>query len=203
MRPTSKWYFVLKFPKLGLMQLWGPITLLSNLWLRWGLKQSCSPRQELSNGMWHATCTQGNEVDSWVLMVGSQIANLTPNLSFGHNLCFKCPNGSCEPILDIYISIAFQWYNELFNLLGFDTYNRSLKIRSSPKFQTPKMEAPLGVWRFIPSHFLSLPNFLLARNLASPCLCHELKARVATDEIYVDPWIFHVPTLTPIALITF
>jgi hypothetical protein len=31
--------------------------------------------------------------------VESQIANLTPDLSFGHNLCFKCPNGSCEPIL--------------------------------------------------------------------------------------------------------
>ncbi len=29
-------------------------------------------------------------------------------LSFGYNLCFKCPNGSCEPILDIYILRSFQ-----------------------------------------------------------------------------------------------
>jgi hypothetical protein len=33
--------------------------------------------------------------------------SLIPGLSFGHNLCFKCPNESCEPILNIYISIAF------------------------------------------------------------------------------------------------
>jgi hypothetical protein len=46
--------------------------------------------QELSNGMWHATYTQGNQGDSKLLMISSQIANLTPDLSFGHNLCFKC-----------------------------------------------------------------------------------------------------------------
>jgi hypothetical protein len=62
---------------------------------------------------------------------GNQTVNLTPGLSFGHNLCFKCPNGSCEPILDIYISIAFQWYKELFNPLDFDPCNRSLKIWKS------------------------------------------------------------------------
>jgi hypothetical protein len=64
-------------------------------------KQSCRPCQELSNNMWHATCTQGNWGNSQLLVVGSQTANLTPNPSFGHNLCFKCPNGSCEPILNI------------------------------------------------------------------------------------------------------
>jgi hypothetical protein len=42
------------------------------------------------------------------IMVGSQTANLTPGLSFGHNLCFKCPNESCEPILNIYVLISFQ-----------------------------------------------------------------------------------------------
>jgi hypothetical protein len=90
-----------KFPKLGLLWLWGPIILCADLWLRWGLEQSCSPHRELSNSMSHATCTQGNQINSWLLVVGSQIINLTPSLSFGHNLCFKCPNGSCEPILDI------------------------------------------------------------------------------------------------------
>ncbi len=91
----------LKFPKLGLPQLWSPITLCVNLWLRWGLKQSCSPLWELFNGMSHATYTQGNQVDSRLLVVKSQIVNLIPDLSFGHNLCFRCPNESCEPILDI------------------------------------------------------------------------------------------------------
>jgi hypothetical protein len=37
-----------------------------------------------------------------------QIDNLTLELSFGHNLCFKCPNGSCESILDFYVLRAFQ-----------------------------------------------------------------------------------------------
>jgi hypothetical protein len=57
----------------------------SNLWLRWGLKQSCSPRQELSNDMWHTTYTQVNEG--------------FPTFFLGHNLCFKYSNGMCEPIL--------------------------------------------------------------------------------------------------------
>jgi len=96
-----------KFPKLGLPQLWKPITLCADLRLRWGLKQSCSPHQELFNGMWHATYTQGNRGDSWLLMVGSQIANLTLGPSFGYSLCFKYPNGLCEPILDIYVPRPF------------------------------------------------------------------------------------------------
>ncbi len=40
---------VLKLPKLGLPQLWSPITLRANLGSRCGLKQSCNPRRELSN----------------------------------------------------------------------------------------------------------------------------------------------------------
>jgi hypothetical protein len=92
---------VLKLPKLGLLQLCEAIILCANFWLGWGLKQSCSPHWELSNSMSHATYTQGNRGESWVLMVGSQFGNLTPSPSFDHNLCFKCPNGSCEPISNI------------------------------------------------------------------------------------------------------
>jgi len=80
--------------------------------MRWGLKQSCSPRWELFNDMLHDTCTQGNRGDLWLLVVRNQSANLTLDPSFGHNLCFRCPNGSCEPTLDIYISVVFQWYKE-------------------------------------------------------------------------------------------
>jgi len=98
---------VSKFPKLGLARLWRLITLCENLELKWGLKQSCSPHWELFNGMWHITCMQGSQGNSWHLMVGSQIDNLTPDFSFGHNLCFNYPNGSCEPILDIYILKTF------------------------------------------------------------------------------------------------
>jgi hypothetical protein len=90
-----------KFPKSRLLQLWRPITFCANLRLRWGLKKRCTHCRKLSNGMWHATCMQGNQGNSGLLVVGNQIANLTPGPSFGHNLCFKYPNGSCEPILNI------------------------------------------------------------------------------------------------------
>ncbi len=148
-----------KLPTLGLPQLWGPITLCADIRSRWCLKKSCSPHRELSNGMLHSTCMQGNRVDSQLLVVGSQIANLTSGPSFGHNLCFKCPNGSCEPTLDIYVPKDFQWYKELPNLMGFDPYNCSLKIWKSIGTPTPKMGAHLGVWVFIftLSYTLRLP----------------------------------------------
>ncbi len=120
-----------KFPKLGLPQTWRPITLCADLWLKWGLKKSYSPCQELFNDISHTTCTQGNQGDSWLLMVRSQIGNLTPSPSFGHSLCFKYLNGSCETILDIYVSRVFQWYKELFNPMGFDPCNLSLKVWDS------------------------------------------------------------------------
>jgi hypothetical protein len=123
---------VSKFSRLGLSQLWGHITLCANLRWRWGVKKNYSPRQDLSNYMLHATWKRGNQGDSQLLVVGSRIAKLTPDLtsnpSFGHNLCFRCPNGSCQPISDIYIPISFSWYEELLNLLSFDPCNCSLKI---------------------------------------------------------------------------
>jgi hypothetical protein len=43
-------------------------------------------------------------------------------------LCFRYPHGACEPILDIYIPKAFQWYKELFNQMKFDLCDYLLKI---------------------------------------------------------------------------
>jgi hypothetical protein len=68
-----------KFPKWRLLWLWRPITFCADLWLKWGLKQSFNPHWEHSNNMWDATCTQVNQGDSWLLVVGSQIGNLTPD----------------------------------------------------------------------------------------------------------------------------
>jgi hypothetical protein len=147
-----------RFPKLGLSRLWRPITLCADLWLRWGLKKSFSPRQDLSNDMSHATWMQVNQGDFWLLVVGNQVGNLIPGLSFGHNLCFKYPNGSCKPILNIYIPRAFQWYMELFNPMSFDPCNCPLKNRKSIGTPTSKVGAHLGVWGFIPSHFSTLPG---------------------------------------------
>ncbi len=106
-------------------------------------------------GLWHnmshAPFTWGNRVDSWLFVVRSQIDNLIPGLSFGHNLCFKCLNGSCEPILDIYVQRTFQWYKKFFNPLGFCPYYHFLKIQKSFGTSIPKVKTPLGVWTFIPS----------------------------------------------------
>jgi hypothetical protein len=93
--------------KLGLPQLWKPTTFCADLQLRWGLKQSYNLRWNIFNDMWHATYMQINQGDSWLLMVGSQINTLIPNLFFGHMLCFKYSNESHEPILNIYISRTF------------------------------------------------------------------------------------------------
>jgi hypothetical protein len=129
-------------------------------------------------------------------VVGSQIANLTFDLSFGFNLCFRCPNGSCEPILDIYVLRNFQWYKELFNPMGFDPCNCSLKIRESIETPTPKVGVHLGVWRF-DSH--TFPYFqppgnmkydsrasFLTHTFASPCLGYEPKAKGATQNAILN-----------------
>jgi hypothetical protein len=52
-------------------------------------KQSCSHHPKISNRMWTTTYMQGNQGNSQLLMIGSQIGTLIPGLSFGHNLCFK------------------------------------------------------------------------------------------------------------------
>ncbi len=125
-----------KLSHFGLPRLCEFITLCSDLRLGWGLKQTCNSPWELSNGMLYSTCTPRGRVDSWLLVIGSQIANLTLGLSFCHNLCCKCPNGSCKAIFDIYTLIAFQWYEEYLKARCFDPCNRALKFWESEK--TPK-----------------------------------------------------------------
>ncbi len=121
-------------------------------------------------------------------MVGSQIVNLTLGPFFGHNLCFKCPNGSCEPILDIYVSITFQWY-KIFNPLGFDPCNRSLKIRESTGTSTPNVGVPLGVWGSIPSHSLALPGACgLTPKLPSWPATLQALALVASPRLRLRHW---------------
>ncbi len=103
---------VSKSRQMGLPRLWSPITLQADLRSQCGLKQSCRSRRDLFNGMSHVLCSQVFRVDSRLLVVGSQNwqtpGNSTPGPSFGHNLCFRCSNEQCEPILDIYASRAFQ-----------------------------------------------------------------------------------------------
>jgi len=120
-----------KLSRFGLSGLWTLITPRPKLGSRRGLNQSCSSCQDLSNGVSHLTCTHRNRVDSRLLVVGSQIASLTPSLSFDHNLCYRCPNGSCEAILDIYTSRPFQRYQEHPNERCFDPCNDALSFWES------------------------------------------------------------------------
>ncbi len=125
-----------KLSQFGLPRLCEFITFCSDLLLGWSPKQICSSPWELSNGVSHSTCTHQGRVDSRLLMVGSQIADLTPGPSFCHNLCYRCANGSCKAIFNIYTSIAFQWHEERLKARCFDPYNQTLKF---PEFRrTPK-----------------------------------------------------------------
>jgi len=108
--------------------------------------------------MSHAPCSQINRVDSQLFVVKSQIGSLTPGLSFGHNLCFRCPNEQYKPILDIYVPRAFQWYKEGHKPLSFDPWNRSLKFQEFSKTPSPKVGVALGMWRFTPSYSFTLSN---------------------------------------------
>jgi hypothetical protein len=109
---------------------------------------------------------------------GHGSTNLTLGLSFGHNLCFRCPNGPCEPTLDIYVPRAFQRYKYFFNPMGFDPCNYSLKIREPTETPIPKMKAHLGVGVFILSrsstlstsqeHEMWLPGFTFGLHPCKP-----------------------------------
>ncbi len=104
--------------------------------------------------MWHPTCTQVNQGDYQLLVVGSWITNLNPNPFFGHKICFKYPNEKCEPIL----TSKFQKLCNgiiFFNPMSFDPCNRPLKIQKSIGTPIPEVGAHLGVCGFIPSHSLT------------------------------------------------
>jgi hypothetical protein len=129
---------VLKLSRFGLLRFCEVITFCSDLRLGWGLMKTCSFPQELSNSVSHSTCMHQGWIDSWLVMVESHIASLTPSPSFCHNVCCRCPNGPCKPIFDIYILIVFQLYKERPNAWCFDPCNRTLKFRESRRIPKPQ-----------------------------------------------------------------
>ncbi len=92
----------------GVPGLWELITPDCEIGSRRGLNQTCSPRRDLFNDVSHSQFGLREEVDSRLLVVGSQTANLTPGPSFAYNLGDRCPNGRYEAIFDIYASRPFQ-----------------------------------------------------------------------------------------------
>jgi hypothetical protein len=150
MEATSKWH---KFPGLPkwspeivqaeLSKLWTAITPDCRVRSR-DFNQSCSPRRDLSNAILHAQIGCWEEVDSWLLVVGRQIASLTPGPSFAPNLGCRCPNDQCEAIFDIYVSRPFQWHRKHPNARCFEPCSRALNIRESRRTPNPRFFQVLG-----------------------------------------------------------
>jgi hypothetical protein len=90
-------------------------------------------------------------------VVGSQILNLTPDLSFDHNSCISSLNEQCKGTFGIYTLRPFQWYLEGPIWCFFSFLIKVLNIRDSHTNATPKMRVHLGIIRL---HLLHFPPFV-------------------------------------------
>ncbi len=159
-----------KFPQLGLLRFWGRIIPMQT--------SDCNDVQSkvvafVNN--FPTVCRRlptrnGIGSNFWLLMVGSQTASLTSGLSFDHKLCYKYSNGQCEPILDIFTSIDFQWYKELFKAMTFYPCNRVLKIRDSIRDFNSQHGSSFGSVRVHAFTLFALPGVcdVAPRSLSSP-----------------------------------
>jgi hypothetical protein len=123
----------------GVPGLWELITPDCEVWSQRGLNQTCSPCRDLFNNVSHYQFGGREKVYSRLLVIGSQIANLTPGPSFAHNLGYRCPNDQCEAIFDIYASRPFQWHQEHINTRCFEPCCRTLNIRESRRTPNPQL----------------------------------------------------------------
>jgi hypothetical protein len=140
-----------KIVPVGVPGLWDVISPRPDLGSGRGLNQSCSPRRELSNAMSHSRSAHQDQVDSRLLVVGSQTASLTPGPSFAHNLGCRCPNGQCEAIFDIYVSRPFQWHQEHPKARCFSPCCRALNIRESRRTPSSQLFQLFQVLGFTPT----------------------------------------------------
>ncbi len=123
----------------GVPGLWDFIAPRPDLRSGRGLNQSYSPQRELFNAMSHSQSARREQVDSQLLVVGSQTTSLIPGSPFAHNLGCRCPNGQCEAIFDIYASRLFQWHQEHLNARCFGPCCRALNIRESRRTPNPQL----------------------------------------------------------------
>jgi hypothetical protein len=108
------------------------------------MNQTCSPCRDLSNDVSHSQFWGREDVDSRLLVVGSQTANLTPGPSFAHNLGYRCPNDQCEAIFYIYAPRPFQWHQEHLNARCFGPCCRAMNTRESWRTPNPHFFQVLG-----------------------------------------------------------
>jgi hypothetical protein len=125
-------------------------------------------------------------------MIKNQTDTFISDLSFGHNLCYKYSNGSCEPILDIYVLRTFQWYKEVFNLMGLTFQIVIWRFRNPSGFQFPKWKS---TWECVGSFLHTFPHSwecdcdsllaLSTHTFPCPCFGREPKAKVVTHVIHI------------------
>jgi len=156
---------ILKLCQMGLLQLWNPITLRANLGLQCGPKKSCSSRRKFFQ--WYvARLLKLSKSGQFLTFFGRESnyqfdSSLTFSPSFGHNLCFRCPNEQCEPILNIYALIAFQWYKNATRHWILTPEIALWSFGSPLGLHLPKWELPWeceGSLLHTPSHFLTFPG---------------------------------------------
>jgi hypothetical protein len=129
----------------GVPRLWELITPDCEVWSRRGLNQTCSSRRDLFNDVSHSQFGGREEVDSRLLVVGSQTASLTPGPSFAHNLGCRCPNDQCEAIFYIYASRPRTLQSEVFwALLSNSKHSVVSKDSKSPILEVLGFTPTLG-----------------------------------------------------------
>ncbi len=120
-------------------------------------------------------------------MIESQIANLIFGLSFSHNLCFNYSNGSCDPILNIYVprishdirNFSIQWVFTLTIVLWI--FESPLGLQLSKWELTWECRVHSLTHSYTPGNMkCDSQTSFLARTFASPCLGREPYDRVAT-----------------------
>jgi hypothetical protein len=120
---------------------------------------------------------------------------LTFNLYFGHNLCFKCPNGAH------FRHLCFNRFSMIQKTLQIDGFwplqspSKNLEVHWVSNSQNG---SSLGSVRVHSLTLFCTPGNIrcdswdsfLAHNLANHCLCCEPKARVVT--IWVQVWVLFI-----------
>jgi len=87
----------------------------------------------------------------------------------------KCPNGSCEPILNSCILRVYQWYKKLFDPIGLAPAITLWRFESPSELQLPRWELTWECGGSFPhtlphsqEHELWLPGFTLGLHLHKP-----------------------------------
>ncbi len=149
---------------------------------------------------------------SHVLMLENQVANLTPNLSFGHNFYLITLIRKCEPIFNIYNFRIFDgiWGTQFEPSLLLSIYKFLTKIQNSWRTIIFKMFFIWNFFGFLSLHCPTLVGVWLSTKMwmwlsiktlfkHAPILCFNLgckpKARITKVSILVVALCMSIPLL--------